>query len=203
MNLYLKILLRIILIIVVLLFYNNYRNNQCIINEDCSPIFLSNFFKIQKIFKNPLAIKFTIFNENSSIDVTFDEKYNNINSNSILNQDLLNLINMKNPNYLNDFYKMNKNVNIVDNNKIIIKKLNIANKTIDFLKIKSQISFESTNYDVKIYNCFCKSDIKLKPYENKNLYIYYSVIGKNDEIGSNYSSTKEEDIKFRIIFKRK
>jgi hypothetical protein len=171
---------RIILLIIALLIYNNFRNNQCIKNNNCRPIFISTFFKKYKNFEMPSTIEFKIYDYLVNADLNLDKKFN---------KEFFDNINLKNHEHINStkvkeflnyheksiFMKDRDMIDIVYNNDIIIKKFIIKNTSSNNLKIKPSMKINDNIDKIKIYNCFCNNTIYLAPYEEKELYIYFSV----------------------------
>jgi len=165
------------MLIIIGLIYNNYRNNQCIKTQKCQPIFVSSFFSSHKNYKIPSYLYYKIIDNSFNINVTFDEEFNLDHQKNIelsqpeYNQNLIEIqkkYNDKNNESKLDFY---------NDNKIRVKKLIIQNTSKYSVTIKPKMIFDPPNLinQIKIYNCFCNSLIKLKPFQSENLFVYYSM----------------------------
>lgn len=180
MNYYLKTLLRILIIIFLGIIYFNYRNNQCILKQNCSPIFLSNFFSVSKKFDN-YGIIFFKFNLNvGNIEFIADKNYNLNNS----NYNSFDELTKSNISYLSsqDSFKGYNNFIAKNNNSLTVAKFSISNNSSKQIKVSLKINDKSETFNpdifkfqdpIKILNCFCNQDIILNEYETKDLFIYF------------------------------
>jgi len=165
------------MLIIIGLIYNNYRNNQCIKTQKCQPIFVSSFFSSHKNYKIASYLYYKIIDNSFNINVSFDKEFNLDHQKNIelsqpeYNQNLIEIqkkYNDKNNESKLDFY---------NDNKIRVKKLIIQNTSKYSVTIKPKMIFDPPNLinQIKIYNCFCNSLIKLKPFQSENLFVYYSM----------------------------
>ncbi|MBM3590373.1 MAG: hypothetical protein FJX30_03235 [Alphaproteobacteria bacterium] len=170
-------LIRFLMLIIIGLIYNNYRNNQCIKTQKCQPIFVSSFFSSHKNYKIASYLYYKIIDNSFNINVSFDKEFNLDHQKNIelsqpeYNQNLIEIqkkYNDKNNESKLDFY---------NDNKIRVKKLIIQNTSKYSVTIKPKMIFDPPNLinQIKIYNCFCNSLIKLKPFQSENLFVYYSM----------------------------
>jgi hypothetical protein len=185
MNKILNYFIRIILLIIAILIYNNYRNNQCIKNNNCRPIFITNLFSSVKNFKHPSLIKYKIYENLKYAEIIYDKKFNDEIIAKINNKNLAHINKDEQKKYvdlLTSSYNKNgdENIDIIYNSHLIIKKFIIKNTSSNVLKIKPKMILNFTNVNsIKIYNCFCENSIKLQPFEEKELFIYYKLIDEN------------------------
>jgi hypothetical protein len=167
----LKFFIRLILIIAIGSFYLKYRNNQCIINQNCKPYFISHILSPKINFRNKYFVLYKIENKTPSIETSIErtsldkqlEKDNIFNKNE--NNFIRNLIQDFNKNY---FYS---DINILKNNDIIVKKITIKNNSNVVVKVFPKMIFNSKYF--KIYNCFCGSKIIMEPMSYKDIFIYF------------------------------
>lgn len=169
-----KILVRASLLIVVALMLNNYRNNQCIKNQNCQPLFLSQKLSKYKKFPNSVLINYRIIESILDVDITLDKEFSKKYFESIYidRKDFLSRADeikkiLKNKNYIDS--------DVIDSNIMIVKKLTIQNTSSNIVDIKPKMLFdpqENIN-KIKVFNCFCNSNITLKPYESQDLYVYF------------------------------
>ena len=166
-----KFFIRIILIIVICSFYLKYRNNQCIINQNCKPYFISHILSPKINFRNKYFVLYKIKNSTPSIEAMIEstsldkqlEEDNIFNKNE--NNFIRNLIQDFNKNY---FYS---DINIIRNNDIIVKKITLNNNSNVAVKVFPKMIFNSKYFN--IYNCFCGSKIVMEPMSYKDIYIYF------------------------------
>jgi len=179
MNYFIKNILRVIIIIFLGIIYFNYRNNQCILKQNCTPIFLSELFESHEDFKYYSVIFFKYNLNAKDIEFIADNSFNHNRSSFDYTQK-----------DFNDNVKSFKNypINIgyndyiaKKNNELTIAKFSITNKSHKRVKISlkmknNPIFFSNENYTIypiKIFNCFCNQDIILNEYETRDLYIYF------------------------------
>lgn len=184
----LKIFIRIIILFAIILFYLNYRNNQCIIQQNCKPFFASFELSPFKKLKSFYTIYYKIDNNLGKIDFYPDENFNqSINKGILLmNNNEEKALTIKNIKESNNKISVYDDIDIINNNSMITKKFIITNKSNELLKIKTTMKLQPIKNYVKIYNCFCNSSIELEPYESKDLFIYMNVKDVDDK---NYYST--------------
>jgi hypothetical protein len=180
MRIIIRYFTRIVLLIIAILIYNNFRNNQCIKNNNCRPIFISSIFKKHKNFEIPSTIEFKIYDNLVNADLFLDKKFN---------KEFFENLNSKNYQHVNshltkEFVKYYEKsmimkdrdmIDFVYNNDLIIKKFIIRNTSSNNLKITPSMKIHDNIDKIKIYNCFCNDTIFLAPYEEKDLYIYFSI----------------------------
>jgi hypothetical protein len=166
-----KFFIRLILIIVICSFYLKYRNNQCIINQNCKPYFISHILSPKIKFTKKYFVLYKIENKTPSIQARMErtsldkelEKDDIFNKNE--NNFIRNLVQDFNKNY---YYS---DLNIVRNNDIIVKKITLNNDSNVAVKVFPKMTFNSKYF--KIYNCFCGSKIVMEPMSYKDIYIYF------------------------------
>lgn len=180
MNYYIKICLRILIIIFLAIIYFNYRNNQCILKQNCSPIFLSNLFSVTKKFEN-YAVIFFKFNLNvGNVEFIADKNFN-LNNSNFNSVDKMNKSNIDYFSTLENFKGYN-NFIMKNDSSLTVAKFSITNKSPKQLKISLKVNDKTStlNLDpqfskdsIKIFNCFCNQDIILNEFETKDLFIYF------------------------------
>ena len=166
-----KFFIRLILIIVICSFYLKYRNNQCIINQNCKPYFISHILSPKIKFNKKYFVLYKIETNTPSIESKIESTPldNQLEEDNIFNKNENNFIR----NLVQDF---NKNyyfsdLNIVRNNDIIVKKITLNNTSSVAIKLFPKMTFNSKYF--KIYNCFCDSKIVMEPMSYKDIYIYF------------------------------
>lgn len=186
MNKILNYFIRIILFFITILIYNNYRNNQCIKNNNCQPIFITNLFSSVNNFNYPSVVKYKIYENLKYAEIIYDKKFNDEIITKINNKNLTHINKDEQKKYvelLGSSFNKNgdENIDILYNSHLIIKKFIIKNTSSNFLKIKPKmiLNFNDKN-SLKIFNCFCDNSIKLKPFEEKSLFIYYKLLEENN-----------------------
>jgi hypothetical protein len=168
-----KFFVRLILIIVIFLFYLKYRNNQCIINQNCKPYFISRILSLKKDFENPYIIAYKIIDNMANINIktepSFDVK--TIYKNKNLKEEEIESITYSTNKYKADFGF--SDLNIIQNNDIIVKKFSLINTGNLPIKVSPKMTFNDKIF--KIYNCFCGSDVIVKPNLTMDIYIYFQM----------------------------
>ena len=176
----LKFFVRVILIIIIFLFYLKYRNNQCIINQNCKPFFISHALSLKKDFEGQYLITYKIIDNLANIDIitepSFDVK--TISKNKNLKEEEIESLT-----YLANKFKANSgfsDLNIIQNNDIIVKKFSLIN-TGDFpIKVFPKMTYNDKFF--KIFNCFCGSEVIVKPNLVKDIYIYFQIKANKKEL---------------------
>ncbi|MFZ9181081.1 MAG: hypothetical protein ACO201_04345 [Rickettsiales bacterium] len=180
MNHYIKILLRILIIFFLGIIYFNYRNNQCILKQNCTPIFLSDISFLKKNFETAGVILFKYKNNASKVEFSSDQNFNLINSDF----NFFNDGEKSNINYMFDLFRpkgFDSYIAKMDNSKTIAK-FSITNNSAKPKKISLKMTDISNSiYDrpaefsnpIKILNCFCDQEIVINEYETKDLFIYF------------------------------
>jgi hypothetical protein len=174
-----KFFVRLILVIVIFLFYLKYRNNQCIINQNCKPFFISHALSLKKDFEGQYLIAYKIIDNLANIDIitepSFDVK--TISKNKNLKEEVESNI------YFATSVKVNSdlsNENFIQNNDIIVKKFSLIN-TGDFpIKVFPKMAYNDKFF--KIFNCFCGSEVIVKPNLVKDIYIYFQIKASKKEL---------------------
>jgi hypothetical protein len=174
-----KFFVRLILVIVIFLFYLKYRNNQCIINQNCKPFFISHALSLKKDFEGQYLIAYKIIDNLANIDIitepSFDVK--TISKNKNLKEEVESNI------YFATSVKVNSdlsNENFIQNNDIIVKKFSLIN-TGDFpIKVFPKMTYNDKFF--KIFNCFCGSEVIVKPNLVKDIYIYFQIKASKKEL---------------------
>ncbi|MFZ9470142.1 MAG: hypothetical protein ACO26G_03725 [Rickettsiales bacterium] len=180
MNHYIKILLRILIIFFLGIIYLNYRNNQCLLKQNCTPIFFSDISFLKKNFETAGVIIFKYKNNASKIEFISDKNFNLINSNF----NFINESEKSNINYMFDLYRLqgfDSYIAKMDNSKTIAK-FSITNNSDKPKKILLKMTDISNSIynrpaefsnPIKILNCFCDQEIVINEYETKDLFIYF------------------------------
>jgi hypothetical protein len=168
-----KFFVRLILIIVIFLFYLKYRNNQCIINQNCKPYFISYALSLKKDFEGQYLVAYKIIDNLANIDIitepSFDVK--TIFKNKNLKEDEIESL----TNFTNK-YKVEfgfSDLNIIQNNDIIVKKFSLINTGNLPIKVSPKMTFNDKFF--KIFNCFCGSEVIVKPNLPMDIYIYFQM----------------------------
>lgn len=176
-----RYLLRAILILIAVLIYNNYRNNQCINNNKCQPIFISYLLNIDKFFEYPIIVEYVIKDKSLYADIMYDKEFNE-NYIKKIRQEASEKNNIERFTLHEKLTKnnygdtLNINHDIIYSSKIIVKKFIIKNTSKFTLKLKPKMETNPEFADsIRIYNCFCNKTIMLEPFKEKELFLYYSV----------------------------
>lgn len=180
MNYFIKIFLRILVIIFLAVIYFNYRNNQCILKQNCKPIFLSNLFEAKKNFEYVGAVYFKYSFNVDKIEFQADKNFNLNNSNF----NFLDETSRTNIEYMQKTFQPNGYIDYIGkiDNSLTVAKFTITNKSTKPKKIALNMT-ESTNLlyqkspeldnAITIFNCFCNQEIILNEFESKDLFIYF------------------------------
>lgn len=165
----LKFFVRTTLIFILILFYLKYRNNQCINNQNCEPIFISKLLSFKKNFDNVYPIIYKINDNLANIDVLIETSFTRESAikNNFKKEDIENYLDTT------DYYKKNGYgvIDFVNNNDIIFKKISLKNTSNIPVLVHPKMTFNPNIY--KIYNCFCDSKIIVNPMSIKDIYIYF------------------------------
>jgi len=191
MPLFSKFFIRVILIIIIFLFYLKYRNNQCIINQNCKPYFISHILSFKKNFELDHIVIYKIIDNMANINITNEPSYD---VEKISNDKSLKKEEIDSKIYLATILKNQLNyddVNFIKNNDIIVKKFSLLNTGEFPIKLSPKMTYDDRFY--KIYNCFCGSEIIVYPNLAKDIYIYFQVKSSNKEL------QKKDDIKFEDL----
>jgi hypothetical protein len=168
-----KFIVRLILIIVIFLFYLKYRNNQCIINQNCKPYFISYALSLKKDFEQEYIVAYKIIDNLVNVDITTES--------SIDLKKISKILKLKNEEIESVNYFLNKfkvdfglsDLNIIQNNDIIVKKFSLINTGDLPLKVSPKMTYNDKIF--KIYNCFCGSEVIVYPNLTKDIYIYFQI----------------------------
>jgi hypothetical protein len=168
-----KFFIRIILIIVIFLFYLKYRNNQCIINQNCKPYFISNILNLKKDFENQYIVGYKIIDNLADVDILTDPSINveKISKTKNLKQEEIESLNYMISSFRKNFGYVD--INLIENNDIIVKKFSLKNTANFPVKVMPKMTFNDNIF--KIYNCFCGSQFIVGPNSMKDIYIYYQI----------------------------
>lgn len=176
----LKFFVRLILIIIIFLFYLKYRNNQCIINQNCKPFFISYALSLKKDFEGPYLIAYKIIDNMANINITTDPSHD---IKEIFKDKNLKKEEVESNIYFANSVKANSdlsNENFIHNNDIIVKKFSLIN-TGDFpIKVFPKMTYNDKFF--KIFNCFCGSEVIVKPNLVKDIYIYFQIKANKKEL---------------------
>jgi len=176
----LKFFVRLILIIIIFLFYLKYRNNQCIINQNCKPFFISHALSLKKDFEGPYLIAYKIIDNMANINITTDPSHD---IEEIFKDKNLKKEEVESNIYFATSVKANSdlsNENFIHNNDIIVKKFSLIN-TGDFpIKVFPKMTYNDKFF--KIFNCFCGSEVIVKPNLVKDIYIYFQIKANKKEL---------------------
>jgi hypothetical protein len=179
-----KFFVRLILIIVIFLFYLKYRNNQCIINQNCKPYFISHILSLKKDFENSYIIAYKTIDNLANIDILTEPSIDveKISKNKNLKEDEIESLtyiatNIKASSGLSD-------INIIKNNDIIVKKFSLINTGNLPIKVFPKMTFDDKIF--KIYNCFCGSNFIVKTNFQMDIYIYFKMKNLPKEIGEKF-----------------
>ncbi len=173
MPLFSKFFIRVILIIIIFLFYLKYRNNQCIINQNCKPYFISHILSFKKNFELDHIVIYKIIDNMANINITIEPSYD---VEKISNDKSLKKEEIDSKIYLATILKNQLNYDDVDfikNNDIIVKKFSLLNTGEFPIKVSPKMTYDDRFF--KIYNCFCGSEIFVYPNLAKDIYIYFQV----------------------------
>ena len=173
MPLFSKFFIRVILIIIIFLFYLKYRNNQCIINQNCKPYFISHILSFKKNFELDHIVIYKIIDNMANINITTEPSYD---VEKISNDKSLKKEEIDSKIYLATILKNQLNyddVNFIKNNDIIVKKFSLLNTGEFPIKLSPKMTYDDRFF--KIYNCFCGSEIIVYPNLVKDIYIYFQV----------------------------
>lgn len=175
-----KFFVRVILIIIIFLFYLKYRNNQCIINQNCKPYFISHALSLKKDFEGQYLIAYKIIDNLANIDIitepSFDVK--TISKNKNLKEEEIESFTYFANKYKADFGF--SDLNIIQNNDIIVKKFSLINTGDLPIKVFPKMTFNDKIF--KIFNCFCGSEVIVKPNLAKDIYIYFQIKANKQEL---------------------
>ena len=195
MPLFSKFFIRVILIIIIFLFYLKYRNNQCIINQNCKPYFISHILSFKKNFENDHIVIYKIIDNMANINITTEPSYD---VEKISNDKSLKKEEIDSKIYLATILKNQLNyddVNFIKNNDIIVKKFSLLNTGEFPIKLSPKMTYDDRFF--KIYNCFCGSEIIVYPNLAKDIYIYFQVKSPNKELQKK-NDTKFEDLTITV-----
>jgi hypothetical protein len=169
-----NLFIRIVLVIAICSYYLKYRNNQCIINQNCKPYFISHILTPKTKFRKKYFVLYKIENNTSNIELSMMKTPINqqLEEDNLFNKSENNLIR----NIIEDF---NNNYNysdldIVKNNNIIVKKISLKNNSNITVKITPKMIYNNKFF--KIYNCFCDSKITMEPMTYRDIFIYFQFI---------------------------
>ncbi len=195
MPLFSKFFIRVILIIIIFLFYLKYRNNQCIINQNCKPYFISHILSFKKNFELDHIVIYKIIDNMANINITTEPSYD---VEKISNDKSLKKEEIDSKIYLATILKNQLNyddVNFIKNNDIIVKKFSLLNTGEFPIKLSPKMTYDDRFF--KIYNCFCGSEIIVYPNLAKDIYIYFQVKSPNKELQKK-NDTKFEDLTITV-----
>ena len=190
-----KFFIRLILIIVICSFYLKYRNNQCIINQNCKPYFISHILSFKKNFELDHIVIYKIIDNMANINITTEPSYD---VEKISNDKSLKKEEIDSKIYLATILKNQLNyddVNFIKNNDIIVKKFSLLNTGEFPIKLSPKMTYDDRFF--KIYNCFCGSEIIVYPNLAKDIYIYFQVKSPNKELQKK-NDTKFEDLTITV-----
>ncbi len=182
MNYLIKNFLRVLVIIFLGVIYFNYRNNQCILKQNCKPIFLNDLFNNKKDFETAGAVYFKYSFNANKIEFKADKNYNLNNS----NYNFLDETSKSNVNYIGQLFQPSGYVDFIAklDNSVTVAKFTITNNNskpkkialtmTDTSKLLYNKSPKSDN-SITIFNCFCNQEIILNEFESKDLYIYFRI----------------------------
>jgi hypothetical protein len=166
--------IRLVLVIAICSYYLKYRNNQCIINQNCKPYFISHILTPKTKFRKKYFVLYKIENNSSNIDLSMMRTPINqeLEGDNVFNKNENNFIR----NIVEDFNKIYNysDLNIVKNNDIIVKKISLKNNSNNAVKILPKMIFNKKYF--KIYNCFCDTKITMEPMSYKDIFIYFQFI---------------------------
>ncbi len=195
MPLFSKFFIRVILIIIIFLFYLKYRNNQCIINQNCKPYFISHILSFKKNFELDHIVIYKIIDNMANINITTEPSYD---VEKISNDKSLKKEEIDSKIYLATILKNQLNyddVNFIKNNDIIVKKFSLLNTGEFPIKLSPKMTYDDRFF--KIYNCFCGSEIIVYPNLAKDIYIYFQVKSPIKELQKK-NDTKFEDLTITV-----
>ena len=195
MPLFSKFFIRVILIIIIFLFYLKYRNNQCIINQNCKPYFISHILSFKKNFELDHIVIYKIIDNMANINITTEPSYD---VEKISNDKSLKKEEIDSKIYLATILKNQLNyddVNFIKNNDIIVKKFSLLNTGEFPIKLSPKMTYDDRFF--KIYNCFCGSEIIVYPNLAKDIYIYFQVKSPIKELQKK-NDTKLEDLTITV-----
>ena len=195
MPLFSKFFIRVILIIIIFLFYLKYRNNQCIINQNCKPYFISHILSFKKNFELDHIVIYKIIDNMANINITTEPSYD---VEKISNDKSLKKEEIDSKIYLATILKNQLNyddVNFIKNNDIIVKKFSLLNTGEFPIKLSPKMTYDDRFF--KVYNCFCGSEIIVYPNLAKDIYIYFQVKSPIKELQKK-NDTKFEDLTITV-----
>lgn len=189
-----KFFIRVILIIIIFLFYLKYRNNQCIINQNCKPYFISHALSLKKDFEAQYLIAYKIIDNLANIDITTEPSIDvkTISKNQNLKEEEIESLTHFMNKYKADFGF--SDLNIIQNNDIIVKKFSLINTGDLPIKVFPKMIFNDKIF--KIFNCFCGSEVIVKPNLVKDIYIYFQIKANKQELEN--SNTKLTDFAITV-----
>ena len=172
-----KFFVRATLIFLIFLFYLNYRNNQCINNQNCKPFFISHYLSFKKNYKNAYPIIYKINDNLPNIDVITEPSFSKEIGfkRNFKKEEIDNFITLLS--YLKNYGL--SDIDFVKNNDIIVKKISFINTSKTPAIVYPKMTFNNNIF--KIYNCFCDTKIIINPMSIKDVFIYFELKEPKEE----------------------